>query len=232
VRSFVLVLLIAAVAGVADAHGSVASTSVGKNRRFADAVTKGKPGPVPLVQQAYRNNCETASLSMLLASAGVRVDQRVLQRLLPRSGPLDPVVGDDGVWTWGSPDEGFVGRALGGGTAGGFGVYQGPVRRLAARYGVVAADLSRTSLTTIVTRLRQGRPVMAWIALSDGPYRRWRTPNGRLISVNMGEHAVVLTGVRAGRILVNDPLTGSRLQWTIDEFSNRWRLLGYRALGL
>lgn len=191
-----------------------------------------EPGPVPLVRQVFRNNCETAALSMILASVGKTVDQRMLQRQLGRSGPLDPIVGPDGIWTWGAPGEGFVGRVEGGGTAGGFGVYQGPIRRLAATYGVDLEDLSRENVEVIVTRLRQRRPVLAWIGLSEGPYRRWRTPEGRMISVNLGEHAVVLAGMRGPVILVNDPLTGRRVEWTVDAFTTKWRLLGQRALGV
>lgn len=73
---------------------------------------------------------------------------------------------------------------------------------------------------------------MSWIGLSEGPYRRWRTPTGQPISVNFGEHAVVLTGISNGMILVNDPLNGKRLQWSVDEYAAKWRLLGRRALGL
>ena len=200
--------------------------------RLTPSTAAVKPGAVPLFKQVFRNNCETASLSMLLAAAAVRVDQRKLQRELPRSGPLDPIVSPDGTWTWGAPDEGFVGRVEGGGSAGGFGVYQGPIRRLAARYGVRLVDLSRRDVSAVVARLRQGRPVMSWIGLSDGPYRRWRAPNGRPVSVNFGEHAVVLTGIRNGMILVNDPLSGTRLRWSVDEYAAKWRLLGRRALGL
>lgn len=188
--------------------------------------------PVPLVRQAYRNNCETAALSMLLAAARIDVDQRVLQRQIVKSRPLDPIVKADGGWTWGDPDRGFVGRVAGGGTAGGFGVYQGPIRRLAARYGVQLDDLSRTNVDAIVARLRAGRPVMAWIGLQQGPYRRWRTPREKDIVVNFGEHVVVLTGIRGSTIRVNDPLTGTRLDWSVSEFAKRWRFLGKRALAL
>lgn len=57
-------------------------------------------GPVALVRQIYRNNGETTGLSMSLAAAGTPVDQRVLQRKVEGSGPLDPV-GADGEWVWG-----------------------------------------------------------------------------------------------------------------------------------
>lgn len=232
------VLLVAAVSVLALAvraatlDGRANATPADRAAPAAPAAQVQKPGPVPLVKQVYRNNCETAALSMLLGSAGVSVDQRVLQRQLPRSGPLDPIVGVDGVWTWGAPGEGFVGRVRGGGTAGGYGVYQGPIRRLAARYRVTLTDLSRRNVDVILGRLRRGRPVMVWIGLSDGPYKRWRTPAGRLISVNFGEHTVVLTGLRGSTILVNDPLSGTRLEWSVAELVAKWELLGRRALGL
>jgi len=186
---------------------------------------------VPLVRQVYRNNCETASLSMLLASVGARIDQRTLQRQVRRSGPLDPIVGADGAWTWGDPEKGFVGRPEGGGTAGGFGVYHGPIRALATRYGVRLTDLTRQR-DRLFAQLARGRPVMAWIGLSRGPYRSWRTPAGTRVTVNFGEHVVVLTRLRGNSITVNDPLTGSRLVWARAQFLAKWRLLGRRALGL
>lgn len=226
VAAIIVVTLVAREA-IGDTRAEAAATSPATTAARAP-----KPGPVPLVKQAFRNNCETAALSMLLASAGAPVDQRVLQREVAKSDPLDPIVGADGTWTWGAPDQGFVGRVRGGGTAGGFGVYQGPIRRLAARHGVRLTDLSRGDVEVIVRRLRRERPVLAWIGLSEGPYRRWRTRAGRLISVNLGEHSVVLTGIRGSKILVNDPLTGARLGWSIAEFAGKWRLLGRRALGL
>lgn len=191
-----------------------------------------KIGPVPIVRQRFRNNCETAALSMLLAAAGKPVGQLVLQRALPKSGPLDPVVSEDGSWTWGDPDLGFVGRGPGGGTAGGFGVYQGPIRRLAAAYGVRLDDISRKPLQTILDRLRRGRPVLAWVALSEGPYTRWTTPAGKPISVNFGEHTVVLTGIRGDVVRVNDPLEGVKTEWPLALFVKKWELLGQRALAM
>jgi uncharacterized protein YvpB len=74
--------------------------------------------------------------------------------------------------------------------------------------------------------------VLAWIGLSEGPHRRWRTPDGRRVSVNLGEHAVVLVGVRGPTIVFNDPLTGTRRTWSRAEFAERWSWLGYRALAL
>jgi len=199
----------------------------------ADAALVSGARSIPLVKQRLRNNCETAALSMLLAAGGVPVSQLDLQGLLPRSGPLDPIVEPGSALPiWGDPDKGFVGRAAGGGRAGGFGVYQGPIRRLAARYGVVLDDLSRRPSEELYRRLADGRPVMVWVGLTEGPYRRWRTPAGKPISANFGEHVVVLTGKRGDVISVNDPLTGMRQSWSVALFERRWQLLGRRALGL
>jgi uncharacterized protein YvpB len=186
----------------------------------------------PLLKQILRNNCETATLSMLLAAADVHVSQLALQRELPRSGPLDPRPQPGGLPIWGDPERGFVGRAAGGGPAGGFGVYEGPIIRLATRHGVPLVDLRGARLATLYRRLRAGRPVMAWLGLSAGPYRRWRTPSGRVIVANFGEHALLLTGVRGQTFLANDPLVGRRTAWTASAFMSAWRLLGRRAVGL
>lgn len=181
---------------------------------------------LPAIKQALRNNCETAALSMLLRARRVRVDQVKLQRQLPRSGPLDPRGG-----IWGDPQQGFVGRVEGGGPAGGYGVYQRPIKRLAKRRGVRLVDMSGPAATAIYRRLLSGRPLMVWVGLADGPYETWRTPAGKRITGNLNEHAVVLTGMSSSGLAVNDPLTGQREQWSRAQFELMWQRLGRRALG-
>lgn len=188
---------------------------------------------LPVVKQALRNNCETAALSMLLAGSGLRVDQLELQRQVPRSGPLDPVANaNGGPPIWGNPQRGYVGRPAGGGTSGGYGVYERPIRALARRRGVVLDDLTRSSPRAIYRRLLTGHPVMAWIGLSAGPYRTWRTPTGGRVIGNFGEHTVVLTGLRGDTIELNDPLVGERTTWTKRDFERMWRRLDRRALSV
>ena len=185
----------------------------------------------PVVAQRLHNDCEAAALESLLAALGVHVSQLTLQREMPRSGPLDPVgSGPDRVW--GDPSLGFVGRPDGGGAAGGFGVYEGPVRRVAARYGRHLADLTGAPAATLFAHLRAGRPVLAWIALSNGPYDTWVTPRGRRIHVNYGEHAIVVYRLAADDgVRVMNPLHGRRETWTRAAFVRAWHALGSRALG-
>lgn len=186
----------------------------------------------PVVAQDLRNNCESAALEILLATTEVRADQLRLQSQLPRSGQLDPRETSAGR-VWGDPEVGYVGRPDGGGTAGGFGVYQGPVRRVARSYGRRLDDLSGSSAAQVYARLRAGRAVLAWIGLSDGPYGTWSSPSGRPVRVNFGEHTVVLVGITSrGELRVVNPLEGSRETWSAAKFEAMWRLLGRRALAV
>lgn len=184
---------------------------------------------IPVAKQTLQDDFEATALSMLLRFAGERVDQLSLQRQVAHSGPLDPEIGPDGE-VWGDPDKGFVGRADGGGPAGGFGVYQGPIAALARKHGLDPRDLTGKGPQAIYRSLLDGKPVLAWVGLSDGPYASWHSRSGALVRVNYGEHAVLLTVVDARAVTVNDPLSGERLTWSKGRFEVMWELLGRRAL--
>ena len=184
----------------------------------------------PILRQAQRNTCESAALEILLATKGVQVDQGTLQAQLPTSGPLDPE-GTGSTRIWGDPERGYVGRPDGGGVAGGFGVFQGPVAAVARRHGVRLEDLTGEDPAAIYDRLRAGRAVMVWVGLSDGPYGEWRSPEGERVRVNFGEHTVVLTGMRRnGSVRVSNPLEGTSETWTPETFETMWARLDRRAL--
>jgi uncharacterized protein YvpB len=185
----------------------------------------------PVLRQQLRNGCEAAALSILLGAGGRTVSQLRIQRLLPTSGPLDPR-GVGARRVWGDPDLGFVGRPDGGGVAGGFGVYPRPIIRVARALGSRVDDLTGATPRTVYARLLAGRPVIAWVGLSAGPFGSWRSPAGRAITVNFGEHTVVLRGVnRDGSLSVSNPLRGTAETWTRAQFEDMWQLLGRRAVG-
>jgi uncharacterized protein YvpB len=177
---------------------------------------------LPAIRQVYRNDCEAAALSMLLAG---RVGQLRLQAQLPVSRPFLPESGVDGT-VWGDPELGFVGNVRGGG----YGVYDRPLLALARRYDGGAINLTGSPLRRIVEALQEGRPVVAWIQLGASIPRSWTTPAGRLVQANFAEHAVTLTGWRPGRITYNNPWTGAREVFTIAGFRQVWRTLGDRAI--
>lgn len=216
----------------ATARRATRATRAGKAGGRVQAVRRALSSTiaVAVVRQFARNACEAAALEMLLASTDVAVSQRRLQSAFPRSGPLDPVGTGPGR-TWGDPDAGYVGRVEGGGAAGGFGIYPGPVATTARRFGRDLDDLSASSPGRIYARLLAGRAVMAWIGLSDGPYGQWRSPRGELVRVNFGEHTIVLRGItRDGDLRVVNPLQGTFERWSRTRFEAAWELLGRRAL--
>lgn len=203
------------------AHGG--TVSVGSRTRSVEI-------DAPVLRQRLRNNCEATALQILLATVGTSVPQLQLQREVAKSGPLDPV-GSGPDKTWGDPDVGFVGRADGGGVAGGFGVYPGPIRSLASRHSVNLRSLTNAPAAKVYTSLLTGHAVMAWVGLADGPFEEWRSPAGRRISVNLNEHTIVLTGIdAAGKLIVINPLKGTRERWSKQEFEASWLLLDRRAL--
>lgn len=184
----------------------------------------------PVIAQRLHNDCEAAALQVLLATVGISVDQQRLLAELPRSEPLDPE-GAPPNQIWGDPDLGFVGRPAGGGPAGGFGVYQQPIARLAQRRGARLTDLTGKPPSAVYARLLAGHAVMAWVGLANGPFGSWRTPAGRRIRVNFNEHTIVLAGILPdGRLAVVNPLQGTKEIWTQQQFESKWALLGRRAL--
>lgn len=178
----------------------------------------------PHLRQAWRNNCETAALSILL---GGEPDQQRLQRLLPVSSPLEPRTAPQGL-VWGDPQEGFVGRVQ----TGGYGVYEVPLLALARRVGAGVDNLSRRPFVRLMDTLRSGRPVLVWVTLGASSPRSWRTPRGRVVRADRAEHAVVLVGWQPGRVVYLDPWDGSRKVQDLATFDARWRALGQRAITL
>lgn len=187
---------------------------------------------LPEIQQAYRNNCETAALSMLLAGASVNVSQLDLLKDLPKASPIDQQTSPSGGITWGDPDLGFVGHPDAGSKGAGYGVYQGPIKAVAQKHGVALTDLTGSAPDKIYQTLLSGRPVMIWVGLTDGPYQTWTTPQGKQVVGNFGEHTVVLTGENGSSVTVNDPLSGQVLNWGNPYFEQLWQRLGRRALSL
>ena len=184
-------------------------------------------------KQLFHHASEITSLSMLLSAVGIDAPQVHLLPLLKRSGPLDPQpVAGSKLFRWGDPERGFVGRPNGAGS-GGFGVYEPPIKRLAGKYRIHFIDLHGKSTDVIRAALLDGHPVIAWVDWTgSGAQSTWLTPSGEEITVNLGERAILLIGAGPGYYLLNDPVSGKEYKWTLSRFSERWELLGRRALEL
>ncbi len=177
---------------------------------------------LPVIRQAYRNNCETAALSMALRG---RVNQRRLQRLLRIDAPLDPLDGPGGR-IWGDPSEGFVGRVAGGG----FGVYEGPLSELGARFDAGTEAIRAQSFDEVMRLVRDGRPVVLWAALGASSPISWRTAEGKTVEANLAQHTIVLAGLNRNGVVVHDPWTGRVITESESALAARWRVLGRRAV--
>lgn len=70
------------------------------------------------------------------------------------------------------------------------------------------------------------------IANSYSPYETWTAPAGDEVTVNFGEHTVLLTGIAGNRIYVNDPIDGLKNVWSRPDFEAMWDLLDRRAISL
>lgn len=176
----------------------------------------------PRVRQAWRNNCETAALSMLL---GGEPDQERLQSLLPIAAPLAPLSTSRGL-VWGDPEQGFVGDVR----SGGYGVYERPILRLARTVGANPVDLTGDPFVRLMDSVRDGRPVLVWLTLGRSSSRSWRTPRGRLVHADAAEHAVVVVGWEPGLVVYLDPWDGARKVEDLESFAARWRVIGKRAI--
>ncbi len=177
---------------------------------------------LPVIKQAYRNNCETAALSMALRGVA---SQRTLQAALPQAVPLDPERSARGM-VWGDPNAGFVGRVEGGG----FGVFEQPLVRLGARFDADVAAVRVTRFGSVLDRVRAGHPVVAWTGLGPSAPWNWRTPAGRRIAADHSHHTVVLAGIGPRGVTVHDPWTGAASVVPAEALARGWERLGRRAV--
>lgn len=88
-------------------------------------------------------------------------------------------------------------------------------RRGLARRWFDPVELTGAAPESVFGRLLGGRPVLAWV----------RPRSGR-----PGAHAFLLVGLAGSRIVLEDPLTGARQNWSRGEFKRRWVIAGRRAL--
>ncbi|MFI8460577.1 C39 family peptidase [Kitasatospora sp. NPDC085464] len=166
---------------------------------------------VPHYSQQLANDCEAASLRMVLAARGVQVgDQAILARIgvdrvhyqFGVSGPLS-----------GDPYRAFVGDPNGSETAGtGYGVYYPPVARAAGSYGLAVMQAGQgISPSELRAQVAAGHPAIVWVDYGwrDVPAGSYTAYDGRqVLYAGPSEHTVVVSAVRDGQFLVEDPARG------------------------
>jgi uncharacterized protein YvpB len=178
---------------------------------------------VPAYLQQHTLSCEVASLKMALAFRGISVSE---EELLAKVG-VDSTPHKGNVW--GNPYEKFVGNVNGTQMKDGYGVYWGPIARVAGEYRA-AASFEGWTVDKLTQEIQNGNPVVIWTYAGRGRPTSWRTPEGRDIYAVRDEHTVLAVGFvgqasNPTQIIVNDPLIG-KVYWSRASFDKKWGIFG------
>jgi uncharacterized protein YvpB len=175
--------------------------------------------PVPVYLQQHTLSCELASLKMALAYKGIMKSE---EELLAQVGVDNtPHIGN----IWGNPYEHFVGNVDGRQMRDGYGVYWGPIERVAKEYGNAQA-FQNGDIKLLTSNILNGNPVIIWVYSKNGTPTHWQTPSGIDIFAVAGEHTVVVVGFvgeadNPSQIIVNDSLVG-QVYWSRELFNRKW----------
>jgi uncharacterized protein YvpB len=183
--------------------------------------------PVPIYRQAMTLDCETSALRMGLAAFGHYYSDSALfaaenpDTRAPVMGPNHTVV------QWGDPYTNFVGNVWGSDyTPTGYGVYYPVIVSIARSHGMPNAYGGEGfAPATVYGALSAGHPVEIWIETNWArPWLgTWTAWDGRRVRYSYVEHAVILSGVSATQVRVNDPLHGTQYWISKYQFENVWR---------
>ncbi len=173
---------------------------------------------VPIYLQQHPLSCEIADLRMVLAFRGIDETEEKLLTLVG----TDPTPHQGNVW--GNPYEAFVGNVNGKQMTTGYGVYWGPIARVARGYRI-ANDFTGWSITQVLKEVENGNPVIIWTYSKNGTPTSWLTPGGEKIFAVAGEHSVVVVGFvgpaeNHSQVIVNDSLIG-QAYWSREKFESR-----------
>jgi uncharacterized protein YvpB len=183
--------------------------------------------PVPIYQQAMTLDCETGALRMGLATFGHYYSDSALfayenpDTRAPIMGPNHTVV------QWGDPYTNFVGNVWGSDyRPTGYGVYYPVIVSIARSHGMPNAYGGEGfAPATVYGALSAGHPVEIWIETNwTRPWMgTWTAWDGRRVRYSYAEHAVILSGVSATQVRVNDPLHGTQYWISKSLFETVWR---------
>ena len=178
---------------------------------------------VPAYLQQHTLSCEVATLRMALAFRGITVSE---EELLTKVG-VDPTPHRGNVW--GDPYQRFVGNVNGTQMKDGYGVYWGPIARVAGDYRA-AASFEGWTIDKLTREIQNGNPVVVWTYAGGGRPTSWKTPEGKDIYAVRDEHTVLVVGFvgqpgNPTQIIVNDPLIG-KVYWSRAIFDKKWKIFG------
>lgn len=188
---------------------------------------------VPHISQLpeLQRGCEVTSLTMLLQYEGIEADKMTLAEQIHkipfrdanyvRSNPYDGFVGD--IYTF---------------SKSGYGVYHGPVAKLAENYmpGKIK-DITGQSIDSVFELIDTGSPVWVIInstfaPLPESEFTVWETNTGN-VKITYKEHSVLIVGYDEESIYINDPLASDGYKAVPrTPFENAWIQMGSQAIGI
>lgn len=187
---------------------------------------------VPLINQMedpqLHNGCEVTSLAMLLNYYGIKVSKNELGEKIPK----EIYQNEKGIY--GDPNEGFVGDIEGGKGIKGYGVYVGPILKLAednVSKEFEVKDLTKKSVDDLLMELSNGHPIWCIVTVplkATNDNEIWMTKNGE-VEISWNIHSVVLTGFDSQFIFVNDPY-GEQKSVAYEDFKSSWEQMGSQAM--
>jgi uncharacterized protein YvpB len=189
---------------------------------------------VPVYRQIWNLDCETAALQMGLAYMGRYYDQPSLFALQNNDTRPPVLDGAGNIVQWGNPYTGFVGNVHGSEQAKtGYGVYWPVILSIARSHGAPSSYGGEgVSAGTVYAELAARHPVQIWInyGFTTHAASTWTSWDGRSIRYTLHEHAVTLTGVSEGAVLVNDPWPGSQYWVSKSVFESSWAVFNNMAV--
>jgi uncharacterized protein YvpB len=181
-------------------------------------------------RQEHPLSCEVAALRMALLYRGVKVTENELISQLPISDPNPRNLKNN---TWGDPNLGFVGNISGRMPNTGYGVYQQPIYDLASKYRT-ARIITNGTIADLTTELSKGNPIVVWGVIGKGKDISWKTPEGKVITAKLDEHARTLIGFTGKSdnpklMILLDPIYGE-IRLSISAFQKNWEKLDKKAV--
>lgn len=173
---------------------------------------------VPSYRQQHSGTCSAATLRMALAYRGITSDEMGLVNAMGyaprnRDSSTNPP-------SWDDPNQMFVGSIDGSIIAGtGAGPDAAPIAKAARAYGRNAQNFTDADPNWIAEQLYAGNPVLMFGSFRATGMTSWRTPSGRMATMNLTGHVTVVIGVKGEPsnplgFWVNDPLVGYTQYWS------------------
>jgi uncharacterized protein YvpB len=172
---------------------------------------------VPYYHQQYAGSCAAASLRMILAYRGIAVDDMAIVNKMGYAPSVEDTSTDPA--SWDDPWQQFVGSVDGTIKSGtGAGPDAPPIAKAAQSYGLRASYVMGTNVNWIAQQVYDGGLVVFFGSFSATGFTSWKTPSGRIETMNLTSHAYTITGVKGNPdnpigFWVSDPISGATY-WT------------------